>query len=304
MMFLASFAIAGCLALPAGAERVTAADLAPAFAGLESVPPTTALSFAPEPGLERVFRIPELLRIAAQFHLAAAPEDEICVARTVAPLESAKLLAAMQKEMPGAKIAIVEFSQQAAPPGEISFRRGGLRSNSLAGAIWFGAVRYAPGRDFTIWAKVMMTAQVSHLVAKRDIAPGQRIEPEDAGIEMREEFPSPLAAPASAQAVAAPNWATGRGEVTGKCSRVAIHAGAVIRPESLEKFKDVHQGDIVEVEVQDGSAHLKFEARAEAPGAVGDAIPVRNPASGKRFLAKVQGTGRVFVDGSAARENP
>jgi len=58
--------------------------------------------------------------------------------------------------------------------------------------------------------------------------------------------------------------------------------------ESLEKFKDVHQGDIVEVEVQDGSAHLKFEARAEAPGAVGDAIPVRNPASGKRFLAKVQ----------------
>jgi flagella basal body P-ring formation protein FlgA len=232
MMFLA-FAVAGCLALPSGAERVTAADLAPAFAGLESVPPAAVLSFAPEPGLERVFHIPELLRIAAQFHLAAAPENEICVARTVAPLEPAALLAAMQKEMPGAKIAIVEFSRQAAPQGEISFRRSGLRSNSLAGAIWFGAVRYAPGRDFTIWAKVTMTAQVSHLVAKRDIAPGQRIEPEDAGIETREEFPSP-------QALTAPT-----DEVTGKCSRVAIHAGAVIRPESLEKFKDVHQGDIV-----------------------------------------------------------
>jgi len=292
MMFLAPFAIAGCLALPAGAGRVTAADLAPAFAGLASVPPATVLSFAPEPGLERVFRIPELLRIAAQFHLTATPEDEICVARTVAPLQSATLLAAMQKEMPGAKIAIVEFSQQAAPQGEISFRRSGLRSNSPAGAIWFGAVRYAPGRDFTIWAKVTMTAPVSRLVAKRDIAPGQRMEPEDAGIETREEFPSP-------QALAAPT-----AEVTGKCSRVAIHAGAVIRTESLEKFKDVHQGDIVEVEVQDGSAHLKFEARAEAPGALGDAIPVRNPASGKRFLAKVQGIGRVFVDGSAAKENP
>ena len=292
MMFLAPFAIAGCLALPAGAERVTAADLAPAFAGLESVPPTTVLSFAPEPGLDRVFRVSELGRIAAQFHLPAAPEEEICVARTVAPLQSATLLAAMQKEMPSAKIAIVEFSQQAAPQGEISFRRSGLRSNSAAGAIWFGAVRYAPGRDFTIWAKVTITAQVSHLVAKRDIAPGQRIEPEDAGIETREEFPSP-------QALAAPT-----GEATGKCSRVAIHAGAVIRPESLEKFKDVHQGDVVEVEVQDGSAHLKFEARAEAPGAVGDAIPVRNPASGKRFIAKVQGVGRVFVDGSATKENP
>jgi len=97
MMFLAPFAIAGCLALGAGSERVTAADLAPAFAGLESIPPTTVLSFAPEPGIERVFHLPELRRIAAQFHLPAAPEDEICIARTVAPLEPATLLAAMQK---------------------------------------------------------------------------------------------------------------------------------------------------------------------------------------------------------------
>ena len=139
MMFLAPFALAGCLALGAGSERVTAADLAPAFAGLESVPPATVVSFAPEPGLERVFRIPDLLRIAAQFHLAAAPENEICVARTVAPLEPATLLAAMQKEMPGAKIAIVEFSRQAAPQGEISFRRSGLRSSSF-GARWSNRV--------------------------------------------------------------------------------------------------------------------------------------------------------------------
>src|SRR5580658_7496019 len=105
MMFLAPFAIAGCLALPAGAERVTAADVAPAFAGLESVPPQAVLSFAPEPGLERVFRIPELRRIAAQFHLPSAPEEEICVTRTEAPIEAAMLLAAMQKEMPAARIA-------------------------------------------------------------------------------------------------------------------------------------------------------------------------------------------------------
>jgi flagella basal body P-ring formation protein FlgA len=291
MMFLAPFALAGCLALGAGSERVTAADLAPAFAGLESVPPATVLSFAPEPGIERVFRVPELRKIAAQFHLPAAPEDEICVTRTVAPLEPATLLAAMQKEVPGAKIAILDFSKQAAPQGEIVFRRGGLRSNSVAGAMWFGAVRYAPSREFTIWAKVTVTAQVSRVVAKRDIAAGQRIEPDDIGIETREEFPSPQAIPASASSV------------TGKSSRAPIHAGAVIRPEILEISKDVRQGEIVEVEVLDGGAHLKFEARAEASGSVGDAIPVRNPASGKRFVAKVQGIGRVFVDGSAAKEN-
>ena len=78
---------------------------------------------------------------------------------------------------------------------------------------------------------------------------------------------------------------------------------AVIRPELLDSFKDVRQGDTVEVQVQAGNAYLKFEARAEASGAVGDAIAVRNPTSGKRFLAKVQGKGQVFVDGLVEKES-
>jgi flagellar basal body P-ring formation protein FlgA len=291
MMFLSPLAMAACLTLPVGAARVTAADLAPAFAGLDSAPPDAVLSFAPEPGLERVFRLPELRRIAAQFHLPAAPDDEICVVRKVAPLEPAPLLAAMLKEMPGAKIAIVEFSRQAAPQGEIVFRRSGLRSNLATDAIWFGSVHYAPGRDFTIWAKVTVTAPVSRVVAKRDIALGERLKPEDVSIETREEFPSAQAILASAA------------EVNGKSSRVAIRAGAPIRPEMLEDSKDVRLGDIVEVEVQDGGAHLKLEARAEASGSVGDAILVRNPASGKRFMAKVRGKDRVFVEGAAPKEN-
>lgn len=291
MMFLAPFAIAGCLALPAGAGRVTAADLAPAFPGLDSVPAVTVLSFAPEPGLERVFHLPELRRIAAQFHLATPP-DEICVARRVAPLASSTLLAAMRKEMPGAKIAILDFGRQAAPQGEVIFRRNGLRSNSASGAIWFGAVRYAPNRDFTIWAKVTVTAQVSRVVAKLDIAPGQRLEPGDVSVETREEFPVTQATLESVEAI------------SGKSSRVAIHAGTPIRPEMLENSKDVRQGEVVEVEVQEGAAHLMLVARAEASGSVGDAIFLRNLDSGKRFVARVQGRGRVFVDGSAAKDNP
>lgn len=292
MMFLAPFALAGCLALPAGSERITAADLAPAFAGLESVPPETSLSLAPAPGVDRIFRGPELRRIAAQFHLPAAPEEDICVARTVAQLDSAVLLAAMQKAMPDAKIAILEFTRQPAPQGEIIFQRSGLRANSGDGAVWYGAVRYAPHRDFTIWAKVMVTAEVLRVVAKRDIAPGQRIAPEDLEIETHEEFPSMQAILGSAS------------EIEGKTSRVSIHAKTPIRLDMLENSQDVRSGDIVEVEVQEGAAHLTLEGRAEASGSVGDVIAVRNPASGKRFVAKVKGKGRVFVDSSAAKEKP
>jgi flagella basal body P-ring formation protein FlgA len=292
MMFPAPFALAACLTLPVNAARVTAADLSPGFPGLESIPPETILSFAPAPGLERVFRIPELRAIAAQFHLARAPEEEICVARSMGPLPPAALLAAMQRQMPEAKITILEFSGQAAPQGEIVFRRNGLRSNSAAGAIWFGAVRYSPGHEFTIWARVTLTVPVARVVAKHDLAAGQRIEPEDVGVQIREEFPSTIAVLATAT------------DIAGKSARASIAAGSPIRLAMLEDSKDVRPGDIVEVEVLDGGAHLKFEGRAEAAGCVGDVIAVRNPASGKRFVAKVQAKGRVFVGGSSIKENP
>jgi flagella basal body P-ring formation protein FlgA len=194
--------------------------------------------------------------------------------------------------MPGAKITILDFSRQAAPPGEIVFRHSGLRSNSTAGAIWFGAVRYAPGHEFTIWAKVTVTAQVLRVVAKRDLAAGQRIDPDDVTVEMREEFPATQPVLASLN------------ELAKKSSRVLIRAGVPIRPEMLEDSKDVRQGDIVEVEVLYGGAHLTLQARAEASGSVGDAIFVRNPDSGKRFVAKVRGIDLVFVDDHAARQNP
>ena len=136
-----------------------------------------------------------------------------------------------------------------------------------------------------------MTAPTARIVAKREIAAGQRIEAQDFAVEIRQEFPS---APAAVSA----------DEVTGRISRAAIPAGAVIRPERLYRLPDVQRGDLVEVEVQNGTAHLKFEARAEGSGSAGDCISLRNPVSGKRFVARVQAKGRVFVDGSAVKENP
>ena len=58
---------------------------------------------------------------------------------------------------------------------------------------------------------------------------------------------------------------------------------------------EVRIGETVRVEVWNGAAHLKLEARAEASGALGQMIPVRNPDSQKRFLARVEGRSRVSV---------
>ncbi len=48
--------------------------------------------------------------------------------------------------------------------------------------------------------------------------------------------------------------------------------------------------------MRSGRAHLKFEARAESSGAIGETIAVRNPTSSKRFQARIAAKGKVWVD--------
>jgi flagella basal body P-ring formation protein FlgA len=279
MIFLAPFALAACLTLHPGASNVTAADI-----HLDGVPAETILSLAPAPGAQRIFHVPELRQIATRFHVAHAPEDDICVEREMAPLDSAKLLEAMQKELPDAKIEISEFSKQPAPRGELEFRRSGLRANAPSEATWFGAIRYAPNREFTIWAKVKVTVRAPRVIALIDLAPNKPIEASQVKLETRDEFPSTQSLAETIE------------EAVGRYPRVTIRAGSAIRRDGLEAVKDIRQGDVVEVEVRSGQAHLKFEARAESSGTIGETIAVRNPVSTKRFQAKIAAKGKVWVD--------
>ncbi len=57
----------------------------------------------------------------------------------------------------------------------------------------------------------------------------------------------------------------------------------------------VERGDTVRVNLWSGAAHLSFEARAETAGSVGQRVRVWNPATRRRFLARVDGSKRVSV---------
>jgi flagella basal body P-ring formation protein FlgA len=278
MMLFAPFTLA-CLILPPGAVNVTAADI-----HIEGVPAETILSLAPAPGAQRIFRVPELRQIAARFRISNAPADDICVEREMAPLDPSMLLTAMQRELPAAKIEISDFSKQPAPRGEIEFRRSGLRGAALPEARWFGVIRYALNRDFTIWAKVKVTVRESRVIALSDLVPNKPIEASQVKLETRDEFPSAQPLAESIE------------EALRRYPRATIRAGSAIRRDALEAPKDIRQGDIVEVDVRSGQAHLKFEARAESSGAIGETIAVRNPTSTKRFQAKIAAKGKVWVD--------
>ena len=286
-----------CLAVEPGSDRILARDLAPAFPPLAAVPPATEIALAPAPGVARVFRAFDLHLLAARFHLDAAPApDPICVERPVAPLDAPKLLAAMRQSLPDARIEILEFGRQPAPSGEIEFPAAGLHPASLGArgsqprpALWNGAVLFAGTRRFAIWATVTVRVAVPRILAVADLRPGQPIGAAQLAAETREEFPS-----------AAP-FALTIDQVAGRWPRLAIRAGSPIRTDQLEMPREVMRGSTVRVEVRDGATRLELDAVAQASGATGEFIPVRNPSSGKRFRARVEGTGRVSVD---AAQNP
>ena len=293
MIPLFSIALAGCLAVGGSSDQILARDLVPVYPEMASLEPATPVAHAPEPGLSRVFRASDLHALAIRFGLPVVPDQEFCVERSVSPLDPAQLQAAMKAALPDAHIEILDYSRQPAPAGEIEFLRQGLRESSLRnGSLWTGAVHYAGNRRFVIWARVKVVASVRRVLALGDLKPERAIEAGQIVEQVREEFPT------------AGNFAATLDQVTGKWPHLMIRAGMEIRLDQLTEPKDVARGEKVRVDVFTGGAHLEFEGIAEISGATGESIPVRNPDSNRRFRARVEGRGRVSVDGSAIKVIP
>jgi hypothetical protein len=159
MTLLAAFALAGCVAIGAGSDRVLLRDLAPAFPDVAAEAMDTPVALAPSPGVQRNFDLAELRRLAARLKLAD-PVREVCVTRRAAALDAVRVLEALHAQMPAAQIELLDYTRGPVPEGELEFSRNGLPSGASA-IVWSGAVRYAEGRRFPVWAKVRITADVN-----------------------------------------------------------------------------------------------------------------------------------------------
>jgi len=288
---LAAFALTGCLAVNAASDHIVVRDLAAAIPGLETVSLDVSIALAPAPGVQRIFRVPELRRMAVRLDWPVTPDTDICVERPLFPPDPARFLAAMQTSVPRASIEILEYSRQPLPEGAVEFPAAGLRKGPAA-ALWTGYVRYAGTRRFTVWARVKAVVTATRILAASDLRPGQPITVGQLSVATREEFPISAPFAESIQAVA------------GRWPRLPVRAGTAIRADMLEGPKEVMRGELVRVDVRSGGAHLEFEAQAEASGATGETISVRNPTSNKRFPARVESKGKVSVGNLAEKVNP
>ncbi|HLK68713.1 MAG TPA: flagellar basal body P-ring formation chaperone FlgA [Bryobacteraceae bacterium] len=279
---LTSLAVAACLAVSARSDHITVKDVAPAFPGIDTGLFDQAVGLAPAPGIQRIFRLPELRRLATRLNVSTEPITELCFERPIAPLAVERVRETLHRQLPDATIEVLEYSRLAVPEGELEFPLSGLHPLP-SGGLWSGSVRYGVIHRFSVWARVKISTIESRVVATEDLKPGQVIDETKVRLEKREEFP------------AANIFVTAIEQAVGKVLERPAAAGTPLRSQWLAAPKDIARGDTVQVEVWSGRAHLKLPAVAEASGFVGQNIPVRNQDSKKRFWAVVVGKGQVSV---------
>jgi len=279
----------GCIAIEG--EHILARDLAQLFPAFSAAPPETQIGYAPVPGLRRFFYAPELQRLAARYNLTLPPDAEACIERVLEPLRPEAVVEAMKKALgaPEARIDVVELSRFPVPRGEIEFARSSLPPAAPTPVVWRGLVRYAGSRRFVIWARVTVRVPATRIVAVENIAAGRPVAAGQVKLEKCELYPSAKSDQPSLD------------QVVGHIPRSPIAAGTAVAPDLLDAPKEVESGDIVQVEVQSGAAHLALEGRAQSAGSRGQAIPIRNLATGKSFSARIVDKDRVLLNAALPR---
>jgi flagella basal body P-ring formation protein FlgA len=283
MIPLAAFALSGCLALSPATDQIRARDLAAAMPVWSALDPDTDLLPTPIPGVQRVIHADELRRLAARWKVATADAvfpPNLCFAIPVTTPDPVRMLAAMQRSLPAARIEILAASRQPAPEGDFEFPASGLHTS-----MWAGFLTYGHSHKFAVWARVKVSVTTTRVFAAQELKMGKPVEESDLRMESQDGPPS------SAVFVSA------IAEVVGRVPRRTIVTGSALRPEWLEAPKEIQRGDTVQVDVFQGAAHLRLEGVAQTAGAIGDTILIENPTSKHRFPARVEARGLVLVKG-------
>jgi flagella basal body P-ring formation protein FlgA len=279
--------------LPVESGHLLASDLARAVPEFAAAPPDADVGYAPLPGVQRVFRSGELRRLALRFHIRLVTDREVCFAWPAMRINAEDAVRAMRESLglAGAKIQILELSNQPAPPGRIVFPLASMlpaADRNSGSALWRGYLLYAEDRKFDIWARVKLLAPTARVVATSDIAAGHIIHTDDVRVETVDDFPI---------------WkevSREPGEVVGHIAQRSIAKGRAVLRNEVSNPLAIKSGDIVQVDVENGRAHVKLQAVAENSGRAGETIRFRNPRSGKYFRAQVVEKGRALVTPSVA----
>jgi len=291
LLWIARFAPAqSTKCVPVEGDQILAGELAVAVPAFAAIPPQTPIALAPAPAVRRVFRSFEIESLAKRYSVPLGVASDICFERPTEALDRSSVLEAMRLALtiPDANIEIVEISQFPVPRGRLEFRREGLglpaSPTSRTPVTWHGDVLFGDKHRFTVWARVVVTAQMRYVVAAGNLKRGEPITVSQVREESTERFPL------------LGDLAQHVDQVVGSLPLRDIPDGQGIHLPLLARPLDVSRGEMVEVEVRWGATRLTFTAKAESSGRTGDTIAIRNLTSSRVFQARVNGKKRALLE--------
>lgn len=279
-------------------NRVLVRDVVQEIPALSALPGELMLGYAPAPGMVRRWKGRSVQAAGLRQGTNTGEVPDFCVARPAAPIQESEIERVLRASLPpGSHMQLVDFCRLPVPRGELQFSLRGLvrpsnpRPDSLL--MWRGRVVFDKNRSAPFWAKVRVSIHREGVYAQHEIPQGKMIGPEDMRFEVREESLFSDVPAANPQ------------RVSGQRSRRTIAAGAALTEALLETPHEVNPGEVVEVQVQSGSARLKFDAQAVTGGHDGDLVLLMNQSTGKRFKAVIAGKSRAVVSlENSDGENP
>lgn len=283
---------------PVEGDRIVAKDLAASLPGFAKLAPDTPIAPAPPPGVRRVFRPLEISALARRYSVDVDAPGELCFEYPVGPLDRVQALEAMRQtlaDFPDTRIEIVETSLAPVPRGRIEFLRDGLATPSVLASRmpveWRGNITYGESHRFSVSVRVLVSARLPRVVALARLKRGSPVIPDQIRVQMVEGFPG------------AGDLARAMDQVVGRVPLSDIAAGSDVHLAQLATAPDVARGDMVEVEVRSGAAHLVLTGKAESAGRAGDSIAIRNLSNNRIFQARIDGKDKAFVDAGRAQAN-
>ena len=253
---LISMALAGCLAIAPGSDRVTAGDLARRYRSSERYRRIRRCSWRRWPVCNAFCALPNCAVSLFVWGWKQLPRNDVCVERQMAPLDPQELREIIGRQLQGADVVILDYSRSPRARRQDRISGCGATKDARGGPVE-RIRRLRPGRRLPIWAKIQAVRRAESSGCGR-LGAG----PRNCGSA---NPPGNRGRVSVTWRVCSLAWRA----VAGKVTRRYIAAGAPIRREWIENPKDVERGDSVVAEARAGAASLKLDAVAEAAGSPG-----------------------------------
>jgi flagella basal body P-ring formation protein FlgA len=271
--------------LPLSGNEITGRDMVRAVPELAGVAESITLGFSPMPGVERIFSVSELQRLATRFRIETKILQPVCFAWPVHSLTKEEISQALLQSLAGrdVELEITDQCHTPVPAGSVTFPLEGLTAQTSRTALWNGYVTYGVGRHFSTWVQVKVTVREPQIVTARPIRSGEILTASDLKSTI---YSGPL------RRSSVIHEST---EAAGKCALRPIDAGTVLAQTMLGLPHDVDSQQLVTVQIHCGAAYIETQAIAVEAGHLGDVIKVRNPKSGRVFRGQINAPGVVTV---------